>query len=169
MSIWVRLPGIDVLFSPEVRIQRHFSIEFWKFLKPSSMEKINADFGSKTKRLGQGLNPRQVFPIVLLRSEKALTLSAEPSELWEGRCIYLISTFILTFSSFLKKWILKLMHLLNGKVVWTQSFSDGRCADKLQETRSLLLIDFAGRGNKVLSEGTLASSNRTKVLQKPAW
>ena len=35
--------------------------------------------------------------------EKAHALTTEPSELWEESCIYLISAFIFTFSSFLKK------------------------------------------------------------------
>jgi len=67
------------------------------------MEKKCADFRLENKWHGRGLNPWPAFPIALLWPEKALALTAEPSDLWGERYICPISTFIFTFSSFLKK------------------------------------------------------------------
>ncbi len=153
--------SIMFFFHPKSRPR---DISHWIF-KKSSMEKKCADFRFKKSDTAGDWTHDQLMLNDGLWSEKALALTAEPSMLWEERCIYLISAFIFTFSSFLKK-----LKYLNWCISWTERlfglkvFSDGRCADKLQETRSSLLINSARRGNIVLSEGTWASFNSPKVL-----
>ena len=90
-------------FFTQSRDSETFPLKFWNKVRQSSMEKKCADFRWKKKWYGRGLNPWPTLPIARLRQERAPDLTTEPSVLWGGRCIYLISTCIFTLRSFLKE------------------------------------------------------------------